>query len=385
MKHCIYFLLFCISSGLGMNNCRAQQTMNAKTYDRFVKEYKINEKAPDKAVIMRHDTMVHPLAIASSFFVKQRVYPNEDAVRLIQELNPNIDMNAEANVVSGDTRLIWPNYPVPNEKVLYEFRMTYRNDSLPNANLNQAFKNACDAFNQIFQRLTVPEDEIGKKYYDSLAFFNNKILPHINSSAETISRLQMSYFNTELMALNNTFTALRKARVMSRGTVNSHETASYIIADFYEIANPVRVMKRSLYTEKTSRIGNSIEDKKSYEFIFFDNLKTTPFACNLYIYGKDENGNRKKDPEMESYDVWVGDKMSYMTRINGSAPESYGFTKMGNPASTLPFNIGLGKWVVVMKKQGTDGVYLFKEISIISEKEFEPNDPNARKVCYPLN
>jgi hypothetical protein len=41
--------------------------MNAKTYDRFVKEYKINEKAPDKAVIMRHDTMVHPLAIASSF------------------------------------------------------------------------------------------------------------------------------------------------------------------------------------------------------------------------------------------------------------------------------------------------------------------------------
>jgi len=113
MKHCIYFLLFCISSGLGMNNCRAQQTMNAKTYDRFVKEYKINEKAPDKAVIMRHDTMVHPLAIASSFFVKQKVYPNEDAVRLIQELNPNIDMNAEANVVSGDTRLIWPNYPVP--------------------------------------------------------------------------------------------------------------------------------------------------------------------------------------------------------------------------------------------------------------------------------
>jgi hypothetical protein len=122
---------------------------------------------------------------------------------------------------------------------------------------------------------------------------------------------------------------------------------------------------------------------KGFTINYADDLGSLPFACNLYIFEKDENGNRKQDPEMDSYEVWVGDKMSFMSRENDNAdPESYGFQKMGNPASTLPFSIGLGKWVVVMKKKDPTGKLYSKEISITSETEFEPDDPNQRKVCY---
>ncbi len=386
MKRFVYFMAFCISQFWGINNCFAQTKMVAKTYDKFVKEYQINnEKGPDKAVIIRHDTMVHPFAIASNYFVKQRIFPNEDAVRLIQELNPKIDMSAEAKVIQGDTRLILPNYPPPNDNVLMQFKVEYLKDATPDEDLNQRFKKSSEIFNQIFQGLPVPDDEAGKKFYDSLTFFNKTILPYINNSAQSISRLQMHYFNTELTALNQSFqTKLRRipTKAIVRKAADDHMTASYIIADFYEIANPVQI-RRSLYTERRNG-GNSIEDKKDPGFIFLDDLKARPFACNLYIYGKDEQGNRKTDPEMFTYDVWVGDKMSFTLRRNGNAPESYGFLKMGNPASTLPFNIGLGKWIVIMRRQGTSIEY-YKEISIYSETGFEPDDPNARKVCYVLD
>jgi hypothetical protein len=330
--------------------------------------------------------MVHPFAIASTYFIQKKVYPNEDAVRLIQELNPTIDMSAEAHVISGDTHFILPNYPPVNKNVLIQFKAEYLKDaSRDHPDLNQSFKNLSDTFNQIFQRQSVPGDEAGKKYYDSLAFFNSRILPYINNSAQSISRLQMRYFITELKALNESLSKKKLPPVAYGGRPSvSHEIASYVIEDFYEIANPVQV-KRSLYTQRVRAVGNSFEDKEHLDLIFFDGLQATPFACNLYIYGKDESGKRKQDPEMGSFDVWVGSKMKYDTRAKGSAPESYGFVKMGNPASTLPFYIGLGKWVVVMKKQGPDGVYLSKEISIYSETELEPEDPDARKVCYVLD
>lgn len=385
MRRDIFMLLFCIFSFCATNHCQAQQKMNARTYNKFLDEYQINNaSATKKAVIMRHDTMVHPLAIASSYFVKQKVYPNEDAIRLVQELNPKIDMTADGNVIAGDTRLIFPNYPPPNETALLQFRAEYSKASSPDPGLNQSFKNASDIFNQIFQKLSVPDDEIQKKYYDSLAFFNSRILPYINNSAQSISRLQMRYFNAALTALNQTFQSkVRRmpTEVYTRGAANNHVTASYIIADFYEIANPVQIRKRSLYMEK--RIGNGISEgnKKNHEMTFFYDLNVKPYACNLYIFGKDGSGNRKQDPEMEAFDVWIGDKLSFVTRVIGSAPESFGFVKMGNPASTLPIWIGLGKWIVVMKRPGTGEEY-YKEISIYTETEFDPNDPGARKVCY---
>ena len=385
MKPCLFTALLVTLFLLQTVFCHGQK-VNTKTYNRFLTEYHTNNEAISKTAVLRHDTMVHPLAVASTYLIQEKVYPNDDAVRLVQELNPKIDMTGDASAIPGDTRLILPNYPPAKEDVIVKFNAEYLTDASPDGNLNQVFKNLSDAFNQIFQRLTVPEDEAGKKYYDSLAFFNSRILPYINNSAQSISRLQMVYFNKELSALNESFSMRRlPAGAYRRGGGNSHETASYILRDFYEIANPVQIRKRSIYTERVTRGGSSTWNKKDFELTFFDNLNAKPFACNLYIYGKDDSGKRKQDPEMELYEVWVGDKMSFNTSVTGSAPESYGFLKMGNPASTLPFNIGLGKWIVVMKKKGPGGVYLFKEISIFSETEMEPDNPNARKVCYVLD
>lgn len=382
MKYCICTSLLTALSFLLVISCRGQQK---NVYNKFLSEYRTtNQTAASKASVLRHDTMVHPLAIASTYFVQEKVYPNEDAVKLIQQLNPKVDMSDGAKAVNGDTRLVLPNYPQVRPEVLSRFNADYSIAASPDPVLIQNFKNSSDIFNRIFQQLPVPDDDAGKKYYDSLAFFNNSILPYVNNSAQSISRLQMRYFYTELTALNRTLGKKKSSPVAygKKPTV-SHETASYIIEDFYEIASPVQIHKKSLYTQKLTKSLSSI-DKKDFKMIFFDNLNATPFACNLYIYGKDDSGNRKQDPEMDSYDVWVGDKMSFSTSVKDSDPESYGFTKMGNPASTLPFNIGLGKWIVVMKKKSPDGVYLYKEISIFSETETEPDNPNARKVCYIL-
>jgi len=387
MKRFIYFFSFCIFFFWGSENCIAQKKMNARVYNRFLYEYQSNsETDPKMNTVIRHDTSVHPLAIASNYFVNQKIYPNEDAVRLVAELNPKINMSADAESVAGDTYLVLPKYPPANKRVMQAFKAAYYNDSIPNQGENQAFKNASAIFNQIFQKLVVPGDEVGKKYYDSLAFFNNRILPHINNSPSSISRLQMHYFNTEINALNELFKPKRLPLEYRRGAANSHEQVSYIIADFYEIANPIQVRIKSLYSTRVREIGESANDGKFRDLVFFDPLNATPFACNLYIYEKDQAGNRKADPEKDNYDVWVGDKMSFDAAVKGSDPTTFGFTRMSDPASTLPFQIGLGKWIVVMKKQTPAGTpqspYLHTEISIFSELKKEPNDPNVRKVTH---
>lgn len=296
-------------------------------------------------------------------------------------------MNDSTKIISADAMLIFPIFPPVRQAVLDSFRIQYSKDSLPDKILNNEFQFEINNFNLLFTKLPVQNEGPEKPFYDSLSVLKNKILPHLDENAPNISRLQMKYLVKELAQLNQTFAA-KKARSVAgvyRPTGNfyskTHTLASYIVADFYQITRPVIIRKFNRYSGGSS--GSNLCKAQDKKFIFFYDNSWTPFACNLYIYGKDEQEKRKKEPEMESFTVWLGDKMSFMGRQKDSDPTTYGFTRMGNKASTLPFNIGLGNWVVVMKKNGVGKEY-YKEISIKTETEFDPNDPSTRKVCFIL-
>jgi hypothetical protein len=398
-----FFLIVTSSSS------RAQQKVNAKTYQRFLNEYHARGviKNNDEIKTFRPDSMVHPFVIATMHFSQEKVLPNQDAVQLLQELNPSVDMSDKAKLISGETQLVYPNYPPPKEKVLMQFKAEYRRASLPDDMLNSSFIYASTAFNKIFKSLNIPATDAEKKFYDSLSFLNNRILPYINNTARSISQTQMRYLNSELQALNRTLSTGKEKAVpknfKTKNTSNrniDHSVASYVVADFYALTSSAIKRKKEAatgqqrlhnsflefasYRENSLDKNYSTEDNNSSGYSALNSLQARPFACNLYVYSTDENGNRKKDPEMYRYDVWLGDRATYMINQKAPDPSSYGFIKMGNPASTLPFTIGLGTWVVIMKERGTGKIYN-KEISIVSETETDEDDPNTRKVCYTVN
>jgi hypothetical protein len=360
-------------------------------YNKFLLEYKTRIASTLDTSGPKHlNTFVHPYAVIASDFIKEKVYADPDALKLLQVLNPNINMNDPNLRINVSTKLITPHYVPPSQEILEKFNRDYLTASAPDPTVNEEFANTVINYNNLIDQMAQSPNTVTLDgLWDSLNLIKTYVLPVFNQHSGGISQTQMRYINNEVSTLTRLF--------QKKATKKFHERSSFIIRDIINLSN-IRDWSTATLKPHTSNAGSAVNhvnfnyknllhagftnDSVSANSSISTSVGDRPFKCNVYVFRIDSTKQMQDtDPVAKKYFLWIGDKASFGDLIPGCDSASIGFPKNGNLASTLPVTIGFGSYIFIIRDRYT-GITFTKEVSINTETEFEKDGQNVRKIIF---
>src|SRR6185312_14055134 len=171
-------------------------------------------------------------ALYSNYFTENNIYPNADAIDLIDAYNKD---NTYDEIKSGRANLkLLQVAPVKVDAGNYNLMRQ-------NARQIQLFHTASESFyNKVNIAIGLPDETAPPDFKNQLLNSRDKILPNINTNAESIPALQMDFFLNSLIDVNRLMDLL----TTGSGTANTHLSIAELLEDFtaYKV-NKVRMMQ----------------------------------------------------------------------------------------------------------------------------------------------
>lgn len=363
MKQIIIFLLAGITS-------IASQSQTANQ----MKMIRINAISDKILMQKKNPARVEIYALYSNYFTENNIYPNADAIDLIDAYNKD---NTYDEIKSGRVSLkLLQVAPVKVDAGNYNLMRQ-------NARQIQLFHTASESFyNKVNIASGLSEEIAPPDFKNQLLNSRDKILPDINANAESIPALQMDFFLNSLIDVNRLMDLL----ATGSAPANTHLSIAELLEDFaaYKV-NKVRMMQpHSPAGSATLNNGSNsffnasytMEDNSSY---LVPDDADLPNA-DIYVYTRNASGSWDQQPKPNAFNVYYGPNGLKYSLTEGCDTLSFFKYHPSVPASTLPVILAKGNYCFVLQDINTNQLFLRPDINLRDNKVID--DSQLIKICF---
>lgn len=312
----------------------------------------------------------------SDYFVQENVYPNADAIDLVDAYNKEASYDdIKAKRMNFKTLML---LPVPENKIMIRNKqnaMTARNLKI----INEQFKRISL---QLVQKLPLLIDGfrgISTAFTDSMKMFGNSVLPAIINKSDVIPALQMEYFLSSLNDINNFIDQL-----LMEDNLNARAAVTEMMGDFFAYQLPgIRKMKVK------GKMGYNIVEGTMYQYAAYHpneeetGLNETDLPnANVYVYTRNANGKWNREPQPDAFNVYYGSNGLYYSLSNGADPLSLFKFHPSQPASPLPVILPKGNICFVFENLQTHKITVKPGIRLRDNTEVD--DKQLIKLCFKI-
>jgi len=346
----------------------------SQSTDHQMKMLRINTIS-DKILTQKKDpARLQIYALYSNYFTENNIYPNEDAIDLIDAYNKN---NNYDDIQSGRANLkLLQVTPVHIDAGNYNLMRQ-------NARQIELFHTQSGSFyNKVATANGLSEEIAPQNFKNVLLNSSNKILPNINANAENIPALQMDFFLNSLIDIN------RLMDVLATGNdpANTRLAISELLQDFtaYNV-NTVKMMR------PRTPAGSAMLNKRSNLFLAAsyttesNSTYTAPGDADLpnadiYVYTRDASGSWDQQPKPNAFNVYYGPNGLKYSLTAGCDTLSFFRYHPSVPASTLPVILAKGNFCFVLQDVNTNQLFLRPDINLRDNKVVD--DRQLIKLCF---
>ncbi|MEO8861365.1 MAG: hypothetical protein ABI358_08070 [Ginsengibacter sp.] len=311
----------------------------------------------------------------------QRIYVNNDAIELMQILNPQL---AGQQTVMSDTKLVLPVFPEPDSKNNRAINQQFKIDADPDNNVNNEFARKAattDSLVNIFNSIKFDIDDVRDQKYlaslktllPALVDLNKKAIDKIRHT----SRATVSTLTIETTALNNVLTNSTTTSTISGENVRQ----------LYSLLVDINILLSGITDRKLQIPGQSDQgsnlQKVPFSFASYhanilppkaekiSSSDDDPRKFNIYIFRKSLAQNGKQNPELKAYSI------SYA--IPALADDQTQWSTIPEPASTVHCYFPPARFNFTITDINTNEVYSATEDLFDAQK-----DPNERWTILDL-
>ncbi len=360
---CLIFMVIMVSSGQSPQSIKNLRM--AEISERFV----LQKKNPARMELYR---------FFSEYFTDNNIYPNPDAIDLIDAYNKQTGME-EIKLNRFKFKAI--KFPVVSNELKTKINEHRALVIKTNVMLNNSFKSAVKTFNRMRWMVNALY-KIPRTFKDSLATFGKQILPGINNYSENISALQMEFFLISLQDINKLMEQLPR----STNTTLALQAISEMMDDFFEfnIGSTKGIIRRDT--------NGFIPDNKKSAFYFagydpgmadktsHDEDEPELPNANVYVYTKGAEGKWSQEPKPYSFNVYYGANGLKYSLTPGCDTLSFFKYHPSVPASTLPVFLAKGNYCFVLQDVTNKRLYLRPGINLRDNKVID--DMKLIKLCF---
>lgn len=248
---------------------------------------------------------------------RENIFPNKDALALIELLNPGI---SKLDSVKNDYPLVLPIFPEPDPEVERAVRRAFRDDLRPDANTNNSFSDAifkldtlADVFASNDFALADKADIQNYKMIKSLLPKLAELLGKAQKKIDHTSRYTVNTLAKEATALDRLLEKCNTGNILSTENINGIYS---LLADMNILLYAITGSRLPIYMENndsyfssrtyiyhTVAYAESLKDEDARpDKVYFD--EDDPRKFNIYVYRKDQVERlNKRDPEMDKYSI----------------------------------------------------------------------------------
>ena len=364
MKQLITFLLSGITSIASQS-----QTINQ------MKMLRVNAIS-DKILTQKKDpARIEIYALYSNYFTENNIYPNADAIDLIDAYNKN---NTYDDIKSGRANLkLLQVAPVKVDAENYNLMRQ-------NARQIQLFHAASESFYNKVNMASGLSDEIAPPdFKNQLLNSKDRILPNLNANAEYIPALQMDFFLNSLIYANRLMDVL----ATGSGPANTHLSIAELLEDFaaYKVNKVKMIQPHSPAGSATLNNGSNLFFDASYKmeegsssYLMADDADLP--NADIYVYTRNASGSWDQQPKPNAFNVYYGPNGLKYSLTEGCDTLSFFKYHPSVPASTLPVMLAKGNYCFVLQDVNTHQLYIRPDINLRDNKVID--DSQLIKLCF---
>lgn len=346
----------------------------SQSTDYQTKMLRVNTISKKFLMQKKNPARVEMYALYSNYFTENNIYPNADAIDLIDAYNKD---NNYDDIQSGRTSLkLLQVTPVKIDAGNYNLMRQ-------NARQIELFHTQSESFyNKVATANGLSEEIAPTDFKNVLLNSRNKILPNINANAENIPALQMDFFLNSLIDVNRLMDLL----IAGSEPANTRLAIGELLEDFtaYKV-NTVKMMRPHVPA------GSAILNKRSNLF-FTASYITESNSSNLvpvdadlpnadiYVYTRNESGNWDQEPKPEAFNVYYGPNGLKYSLTEGCDTLSFFRYHPSVPASTLPVILAKGNYCFVLQDVNTNQLFIRPDINLRDNKVVD--DRQLIKLCF---
>lgn len=363
MKQLIILLLVGVASHVS----KSQSTDQAK-------QLRINTIS-SKILMQKNDpARVQLYALYSNYFIENNIYPNADAIDLIDAYNKS---NNYDDIQKGRTHLkLLQIAPVKVDAANYNLmRQNVRQIELFHTQ-SQSF------YNKVAGVIGLSKEIASSDFKNVLLNARDKVLPNINSNAENIPALQMDFFLNSLIDINRSMDML----IAGSDPANTRFAIDELLEDFtaYNVNSPKMMQPRrpgvsaKLDEKKYSFFTASytLENKNTYEMPDDADLPN----ADIYVYTRDAAGNWDQQPKPQAFNVYYGPNGLKYSLTPGCDTLSFFKYHPLVPASTLPVILAKGNYCFVLEDVNNHQLFIRPDINLRDNKVVD--DRKLIMLCF---
>ena len=371
MKWSIIFLLLCRISMVSPAQSRPAPTPSHNQDHSQIKMLRMSEISNRFLTQKKDAARAEMYLFFSTYFTDNNIYPNEDAIDLIDAYNKAYTYDD----IKSKPSVFKPLRISPVTIDAQHYTMMKQNERQI-----KIFKNASDTFSQRQQIVNALTDtSITAAFKNSLLRFSNITLPGINSNANYIPALQMDFFLTSLNDINRLMNQLQE----------SGNRANTIIA--------IRELMDDFFAYDVNEVKNSFQSPSSLNYdnnrIFFTaayrpaNEKTLLLTdeadlpnADVYVYTRGADGKWDQQPKPEAFNVYYGANGLKYSLTPGCDTLSFFRYHPTKRASTLPIILAKGNYCFVLQDVTNNRIYLRPDINLRDNKVID--DQQLIALCF---
>lgn len=341
--------------------------------DTQLKVLRLNAVSSKIMMQKKDSARVEMYSYYSVYFTNNNIYPNADAIDLIDAYNKRLNYTDIKNNATLFKPLLINTVTIEPQKRMMLMRMVS-----PGITIN-GMKNASAVFNQKQETINeMPDASVPGGFKQILLNFKNVVLPRINDNAANIPSLQLDFFLTSLNDINRFIDQLSES--------TDHSTTMKVITELmddftaYDI-KPVKTIQHVIHSPYPS--GGSKYATKflpgTEQLLSSTDEGDLPNA-DVYVYTRDSSGNWSNQPKPDAFNVYYGANALQYSLTAGCDTLSFFKYHPSVPASTLPVILAKGNYCFVLQDISTNKLYLRTDINLRDNKVID--DQKLIKLCF---
>jgi hypothetical protein len=325
-------------------------------------------------IMMQHNdpARLQMYALYSTYLTGNNIYPNPDAIDLIEAYNKNVSYTEIKNNTKVFKPLLLDTMNAESRKQVILLQNVIVT-STP-----ERMKESSAIFNQKQEQVNaLPYESVPANFKQSLLNFRNVILPHINDNAANIPTLQLDFFLASLNDINHLMDKITN----SADNTETMKAVKELMDDFVAyVAKPVKAIK---YTPSHLNGGNMYHPNTLLRIaaeIFSPADDADLPNADVYVYTRDSLGKWDNKPKKDAFNVYYGANGLKYSLMPGCDTLSFFKYHPSVPASTLPITLAKGNYCFVLESVSTHKLYLRPDINLRDNKVVD--EQKLIKLCF---
>jgi hypothetical protein len=327
----------------------------------------------DRFMMQKKDPeRIQMYTLYSTYFIDNNIYPNSDAIDLIEAYNKN----ASYTEIKNNTKIFKPlllNATNVELRKREELIQSTQITAIP-----ERIKTASVTFNQKLEKVNKLSNALlPDSFKQSLLNFKRVVLPRINNNANNIPALQLDFFLTSLSDINHYMDALADSTNRA-ATIN---VISDLMDDFvvYEV-KPLKAVNPSYHTGRNSYHASSLLARAEMPAPA-DNADLP--NADVYVYTRDSLGKWDNKPKQDAFNVYYAANGLKYSLTPGCDTLSFFRYRPSVPASTLPITLAKGNYCFVLQSVSDHKLFLRTDINLRDNKVVD--EQQLIKLCFKVD